>query len=1256
MSERPVLVHPAEWEQLAPYLPRVALEWPDDRGWQTVPASLVFADVSGFTALSEKLARRGSIGAEELTHTLGTVFASMLDSAYVLGGSLLKFGGDALLLMFDGDDHPWRAATAARSLRRAARQLGQIETSVGRLRIRASIGAHTGEVTFFRAGRLHKELIVAGPAVSETLAMEGAASAGEVLLSPAICAEIDQSLLDAEKGPGRLLSDRAMAELSGSFPPVPPPREDPAVSIPHALRDHLIDAERTSEHRMVTVGFFKFSGLDDLLKVGVEHAAGAVDELVTRVQASAADCGVTFLGSDVDTDGGKIVLTAGAPIANPDDSARMVAALRRVLAEPSALRIRAGVHRGKVFAGDIGPAYRRTYTVMGDAVNTAARVMASATDGELLVSPVVAGQVVEVTGFGEPRHVRVKGKAKPLEVVPVDAGSGPQAVQAESTELIGRGPLLDQLRRLSSDLREGRGAVVEVRGEAGVGKSALVRALSDFEGVASTLVVVAEPYGGDTAWGLARRVLEAAVRSFPAAGSVEEALAKALSAPGFEGSGGLLADVVPTMSSGEVDVPGHLRRAATEKLINEVLAHMVGPSVALIIEEIHTADDASLGWLRRLAAEAAQRGWLVALTRRGDGDPVAEWAHQLEVGPLSDADSRLLVKNLSLRALRPREMARLVEQGAGNPLFLRELVLSASVDGELPDSVGAAFAGRIDRLAPGDARLLRAASVLGTHFDPSDLAALTQSELPSASALVKQWGSLVERDGDQLRFTSPLARDAAYDALPHRVRGELHGRAAQVLTAREGADKNLALLSVHLERAGLWRRCWKVSKSAAIRAGRVDAAVEAAGLFERAIRAGMASSVGPDELAKVWWRAGNEWHRANYLDRALDAYRSARTLTQSSYAKASIGMSEARIAELKGEPLAATRRVRQALRVLGVTERQELRLKADLEVMHGWVSVKRGRIKDARRWASIGLDDAIASGNTAAQAEARLLAQWCASQAGQPVDEDELKRAARLFQRVKNSSRAAFSLNILGAVAYYRGDWDSAGKYYAEAMAMYEKAGHEAEAASARYNAAEILLDQGNLSEAEDVLEQVCDLYQAVGYRSGLSLVERDRGRIALRRGDFGQARQRLSGAREQFEEQQAAARVLEVDAWLAELDLSEQNTDEARTRLVRAVEKARSEGVGTVLPMLLRLQGYAHLAEGELDSAAQAFAESLELARSVGGLYDVAMALSAEAEMAERQEGKWPESSRRERDELLSRLGMTEAPAPLLGNRGPAS
>ena len=91
------------------YVPRIATEWDTaapGRRWQELDATLCFVDISGFTKLSERLAQRGRIGAEELTSVLDLVFSRMLEIAYLQGGSLLKFGGDALLLMFTGHNHP----------------------------------------------------------------------------------------------------------------------------------------------------------------------------------------------------------------------------------------------------------------------------------------------------------------------------------------------------------------------------------------------------------------------------------------------------------------------------------------------------------------------------------------------------------------------------------------------------------------------------------------------------------------------------------------------------------------------------------------------------------------------------------------------------------------------------------------------------------------------------------------------------------------------------------------------------------------------------------------------------------------------------------------------------------------------------------------------------------------------------------------------------------------------------------------------
>ncbi|HEU4894429.1 MAG TPA: adenylate/guanylate cyclase domain-containing protein, partial [Acidimicrobiia bacterium] len=106
------------------YVPQMAVKWvtrsPDSK-WQSVEGSLVFVDISGFTNLSERLAGRGRIGAEELTGVLNSVFARMLEIAFVRGGYLLKFGGDALLLFFDGTEHVLQACAAVVEMRRALR-------------------------------------------------------------------------------------------------------------------------------------------------------------------------------------------------------------------------------------------------------------------------------------------------------------------------------------------------------------------------------------------------------------------------------------------------------------------------------------------------------------------------------------------------------------------------------------------------------------------------------------------------------------------------------------------------------------------------------------------------------------------------------------------------------------------------------------------------------------------------------------------------------------------------------------------------------------------------------------------------------------------------------------------------------------------------------------------------------------------------------------------------------------------------------
>ncbi len=148
------------------HVPPIALAWDDETPgelWRVVDGTLVFADVSGFTALTEKLSRRGRIGAEEIVETLNRVFGPMLRIAGTRGGELLKFGGDALLFLFTGPDHTEQACDAAVEMRTALRQAAAVPTSVGRLSLKMSVGLHSGDIHLFLVGAPTRELLILGP-------------------------------------------------------------------------------------------------------------------------------------------------------------------------------------------------------------------------------------------------------------------------------------------------------------------------------------------------------------------------------------------------------------------------------------------------------------------------------------------------------------------------------------------------------------------------------------------------------------------------------------------------------------------------------------------------------------------------------------------------------------------------------------------------------------------------------------------------------------------------------------------------------------------------------------------------------------------------------------------------------------------------------------------------------------------------------------------------------------------------------------
>src|ERR1051326_9061477 len=155
-----------------PFVSRLAARWgAGARGEpaRVLDASLLGLDISGFTALSERLQEKGKVGAEELIALISRCYSGLIDIAGRYGGDVLKFRGDALLILFDGAGHEGRAALAALAMQRFILEGGAArESSVGPVQLSMCAGLVSGACHFFLVGRHHRELLVCGPSAAAT--------------------------------------------------------------------------------------------------------------------------------------------------------------------------------------------------------------------------------------------------------------------------------------------------------------------------------------------------------------------------------------------------------------------------------------------------------------------------------------------------------------------------------------------------------------------------------------------------------------------------------------------------------------------------------------------------------------------------------------------------------------------------------------------------------------------------------------------------------------------------------------------------------------------------------------------------------------------------------------------------------------------------------------------------------------------------------------------------------------------------------
>ena len=1260
--------------RLQPYLPRLTLEWlaesPDARH-RLVDGSLVFADISGFTKLSEKLAKLGPVGAEEMAGAITRCFTDLLGVAYDEDGALLKFGGDALLVLFSGEDpekHAAQAARAAVGMRKRLQAVGKLVTLGGRVNLRMSVGAHSGRFDFFLVGESHRELIVTGPGSTRVVEMEGIADAGEIVVSPEFASNLPAACVSGEKSDGRVLRRAPTGAVSPVWMLPELPDDVLEGSIPVAIRDTLVAAIGEPEHRQVSVAFVHFEGTDELLRTrGPDVVADALHRLVGETQAAVDEYGVCFLGSDVDADGGKLILTAGAPRALGDDEERMLLALRRIADADLPIPVRIGVNKGPVFAGDIGPRFRRTYTVMGDAVNLAARVMSKAPPGEIYATESVLDRSATRFRTVEIEPFMVKGKARPVQAWSVGValtgrrGHGDRA----TLPLVARDAEMEVLRVALGAAHDGRRRLVDVVGEAGIGKSRLLQELraeaQDFvvTGATADAYTATTPY---VAWRAILRGLAGIGWEDPSdvvVGRLRELV--------LEHDPSLLpwlpliaaaadAEMPPTPEVGDL---GHeFLRPKLHEAVEAFLCATVRTPTIFALEDAHLIDEVSAELLTAVATiEGEERPWLFLILRRpAEGSyrpPEHEAVSRLEVGPLDPVDAMLLAERATeAQPLTPDVLERVVERSNGSPQLLLDLVNAAIAgSGSLPESVEAAAMVLIDRLPPSDRSLLRHVSVFGLSFHPRFVPdVLDEGTTAPDGSTWRRLEEFLEDDGNGfMKFRRAVVRDAAYRGLPFRVRRRLHGIVGSRLESDTPDPDELAgLLSLHYFLAEEYPKAWPYATKAGERASGVFANAEAARLFSRAIEAGRRSHVEPEELRSVYERLGMVQLRAGLFTESRKSFAEAHHLAQDPVTRARMMMRRSYVEEYVGSYPRALGWLTRAHHVLeGVQGDDARRLGVELVYRQAAVYYNVGRAAEALRRSRRAIEMAEEAGVRDVLGHSCNILGNSLAWLGKPGAEEQFRRALAIYEEQGLLPGQAMVQLNLGASAYWEGRWDDALELYNRALELHTRTGNPVEAAFAGENIAEIYIEQGYLDEAEVLLRDASRKMRATGELTGLAGSLGFLGRVSVRSGRLDEAAERLSQARAVYARLGTKAGVYEIDAREAER-LVMDGRSQAALELADATFARMNEDVGieVLAASLMRTRGYALVQLGRLADARAAFGESLAAAKERGAAYEAALTIQGLARLDRLEHRGDPSNLEAAAQVTFERLGVIAIPA----------
>ncbi|MCL4302757.1 MAG: tetratricopeptide repeat protein [Anaerolineae bacterium] len=1093
----------------------------------------LFADISGFTPLTEALLKAyGSRrGPEELTRQLNFIYDALVAEVHRYGGSVIALSGDAITCWLDGDNG-LRAIACGLAMQQAMGRFAALKIpSGGTVSLAMKAAVATGPVRRFLVGDPEIQYIdvLAGATLDRMAAAEHHANKGEVVVGAEVVAQVGDQM-ELVEWRHEHQTDERFGVVSRLLPQpqveaAPWPAFASETLAEDQVRSWLLPpvyerlqagkGEFLAELRPAVVLFLSFTGID---YDGDEAAGTKLDAYMRWVQTILARYEGYLLQLTVGDKGSYLYTAFGAPIAHEDDALRAASAALELQHLPATLDfindVKIGISQGQIFTGAYGGTMRRTYGVMGDDVNLAARLMQAAAPGQVLVSATAKQATADTLTWESLPPLRVKGKAEPVIAFSLAGRKERRATHLleprYALPMVGREAELALVEQKLTQALAGHGQIVAITAEAGMGKSRLV---AEVIHTANDHHMVGyggecQSYGTNISY-LAWQTIWRDFFGLELVGDVSEQVKElerqlTLIDPALVPRLPLLG-VVLNLPIPDNDLTrtfdAKLRKTSLESLLVDCLrARAKKTPMLIILEDLHWLDPLSHDLLEEIGRTIADLPVLLVLAYRPldlerlQAPRISLLAHFTEITladfTLPEAERLITLKLQQFFGTQtevpPGLGERITARAQGNPFYIEELVNYLQLQGfdlhnsealerlDLPASLHSLILSRIDQLSEGQKSLVKVASVIGRLFRAAWLWGvypdLGEPHRIKADLDVLSRMDLIPMDTPEPELTylfkHVVTQEVAYESLPYATRAVLHEQLAWFIERAysKSLEQFIDLLAFHYERSQ------------------------------------------NEAKKREYLRKAGEAAQANYANEVAISYyqRVLPLLAEQEQVTVMLKLSE--VLQLVGQWTEAGDLLQQTLKL--AEQLDDRSAQAWCQTAIGELLRKQGLYAEALTWFEQARTGFEALGDRAGVGQVLHYSGSLAAQQGDYTMSSALYQESLAIRReLGDKTNVAKILINFGLDAHEQGDYESAYKLYQESLELQRELGDKWAIAVSLNNLGYLALDQGDYEAARTHLESALAFQREVGDRSKISDILNNLGNLARNQGDYVSAR-----------------------------------------------------------------------------------------------------------------------------------------------------